>query len=109
VRNITAEERANGVFRNEDLPWERRDHALFVGYAPYESPRIACSVVVEHGGGGSTAAAPLARDIMLQALYGGLPPLDAYPTSQRRDIEEMQRALPINRDIVREGTGLIRA
>ena len=57
VRIITTEERAKGVFRNEDLPWERRDHALFVGYAPHDSPRYAVSVVVEHGGGGSTAAA----------------------------------------------------
>ncbi len=74
VRSITAAERAAGVTRNEDLPWERRDHALFVGYAPYDNPRYAVSVVVEHGGGGSAAAAPIARDIMLQALYGGATP-----------------------------------
>jgi penicillin-binding protein 2 len=67
VRNITAAERARGVFRNEDLPWERRDHALFVGFAPAEAPRFAVSVVVEHGGGGSKAAAPIARDILLAA------------------------------------------
>ena len=64
VRNITAAERARGVFRNEDLPWHRRDHALFVGYAPYEEPRYAVAVVVEHGGGGSKAAAPIAKDIL---------------------------------------------
>ena len=64
VRNITAEERRNGVFRNEDLPWERRDHALFVNYAPYDNPRVAVSVVVEHGGGGSSAAARPARDML---------------------------------------------
>lgn len=58
VRNITAAERARGVVRNEDLPWNRRDHALFVNFAPYEAPRIAVSVVVEHGGGGSSAARP---------------------------------------------------
>ena len=69
VRRITPEERAAGVTRNEDLPWERRDHALFVGFAPYVNPRFAVSVVVEHGGGGSRAAAPIARDVMLQALY----------------------------------------
>ena len=67
VRNITAAERARGVFRNEDLPWERRDHALFVGFAPSEAPRFAVSVVVEHGGGGSKAAAPIARDMLLAA------------------------------------------
>ncbi|MEL6587442.1 MAG: penicillin-binding protein 2, partial [Pseudomonadota bacterium] len=82
VRNITAEERRRGVFRNEDLPWERRDHALYVGYAPFDDPKYAVSVVVEHGGGGSKAAAPVARDVMLYALYGGVPPLDAYPESQ---------------------------
>lgn len=83
VRNITAAERARGVSRNEDLPWERRDHALFVCFAPFETPRYACSVVVEHGGGGSAAAAPVARDIMLFALYGEVPPLEAYPADQR--------------------------
>ena len=64
----------NRVVRNEDVPWEERDHALFVAYAPFEAPRIAVSVVVEHGGGGSAAAAPIARDVVLQALYGGTPP-----------------------------------
>ncbi|MCB2137132.1 MAG: penicillin-binding protein 2 [Rhodobacteraceae bacterium] len=95
VRNITAAERARGVTRNEDLPWERRDHALFVCFAPYEAPRVAVSVVVEHGGGGSTAAAPIARDIALQALNEGFPPLTAYPESQRLRIEAERRALPL--------------
>lgn len=95
VRNITAAERAQGVFRNEDLPWERRDHALFVAFAPYDAPEIAVSVVVEHGGGGSTAAAPIARDIALRALYGEVPPLSAYPTDQRGQIEALFRDLPL--------------
>lgn len=101
VRNITKAERARGVTRNEDLPWGRRDHALFVAYAPHDAPRYALSVVVEHGGGGSKAAAPIARDIMLQTLYGGTPPLDAYPSSQRgtirsrqKEIEEMMNTPP---------------
>ena len=83
VRNITAAERARGVFRNEDLPWERRDHALFVAFAPADNPRYAVSVVVEHGGGGSAVAAPIARDVMMRALYGPEPPLSAYPADQR--------------------------
>lgn len=95
VRNITEEERKRGVFRNEDLPWERRDHALFVAYAPGDAPEIAVSVVVEHGGGGSKAAAPIARDIVLQALYGELPPLSAYPENQRGRIRTMQENLPL--------------
>ena len=93
VRNITTAERARGVSRNEDLPWDRRDHALFVAFAPHDAPRFACSVVVEHGGGGSTAAAPIARDILLQAQYGGLPPLTAYPSNQRGTIQDMQNKL----------------
>lgn len=67
VRRITAAERARGVWKNEDLPWERRDHALFVGYAPVHAPRYAVAVIIEHGGGGSKAAAPVARDILLAA------------------------------------------
>lgn len=93
VRNITAAERAAGVVRNADLPWERRDHALFVCFAPFDAPRYALSVIVEHGGGGSTAAAPIARDIMLQALYQGTPPLDAYPTKDREKIKALQKKL----------------
>lgn len=93
VRNITAAERARGVVRNDQLPWHRRDHALFVAFAPHEAPRIAVAVVVEHGGGGSTAAAPIARDVVLQALCGGTPPLSAYPASQRGRIETQQREL----------------
>lgn len=93
VRRITAEERARGVISNDDLPWERRDHALFVCFAPVEDPKFAVSVVVEHGGGGSTAAAPLARDIILQALYDGPPPLAAYPSNVRSRIAEQQQRL----------------
>lgn len=91
VRRITAEERARGVTSNADLPWERRDHALFVCYAPADNPRYAVSVVVEHGGGGSSSAAPIARDVMLQALYDGLPPLEAYPSSLRSQISQDQQ------------------
>ncbi|MGJ8604477.1 MAG: penicillin-binding protein 2 [Marivita sp.] len=93
VRNITLAERARGVTRNEDLPWNRRDHALFVNYAPYDAPKIAVSVVVEHGGGGSAAAAPIGRDVTLQALYGQDPPLEAYPSKDRERIRTQQERL----------------
>ena len=66
VRRITMAERAAGVTKNEHLPWRRRDHALFVAFAPVQAPRYCCAVVVEHGGGGSKAAAPIARDILLE-------------------------------------------
>lgn len=67
VRRISRAERQSGVIKNEHLPWEKRDHALFVGYAPVARPRYACAVVIEHGGAGSKAAAPVARDILLAA------------------------------------------
>jgi len=95
VRNISAAERASGVVSNADLPWERRDHALYVGYAPHDTPRYACAVIVEHGGGGSAVAAPIARDILLRAQVGDIPPAELYPSAQRNDIERMHRELPI--------------
>lgn len=52
--------------KQEELPWNQRHHALFVGYAPVENPRYVCAVVVEHGGGGSKAAAPVARDLLMK-------------------------------------------
>ncbi|MCH7795634.1 MAG: penicillin-binding protein 2 [Proteobacteria bacterium] len=66
VRRITMAERAAGITKNKDLPWRRRDHALFVAFAPVHSPRYACAVVVEHGGGGSKVAAPIVRDILTE-------------------------------------------
>lgn len=66
VKRITKQERAAGV-KNEDLAWQFRHHALFVGYAPVSNPRYACAVVVEHGVGGSKAAAPVAKDLLLMA------------------------------------------
>jgi len=95
VRNISAAERARGVIKNDQLPWNRRDHALFTGYAPYDNPKYAVVVVVEHGGGGSAAAAPVARDVILCALTGGIPPLSAYPSAQRNRIETMHKELPL--------------
>ncbi len=63
VRSISQIERETRVLKNEERPWEERDHALFVGAIPKDSPTYAISVVVEHGGSGSSAAAPIARDI----------------------------------------------
>jgi len=85
VRRISREERyrAGGVTKNENLPWEQRDHALFVGFAPSDKPRYAISVVIEHGGGGSTVAAPIARDILTLALARESQDLKLYaPTAQ---------------------------
>jgi penicillin-binding protein 2 len=66
VRRISRQERETRVRKNEEKPWEERDHALFVAYAPVGAPRYACSVIIEHGGSGAKAAAPVARDILLE-------------------------------------------
>lgn len=63
VRRITKQQRAEGI-KMHQLPWNQQHHALFVGYAPYTDPRYVTAVVVEHGGGGSAVAAPIARDIL---------------------------------------------
>ena len=48
--------------------WEGQTHALFIAFAPFASPRYAAACVVEHGGGGSHAAAPVVRDVMTELL-----------------------------------------
>ncbi len=68
VRHVSRELRESGRFKSENLPWEYRPHALFVAFAPYDAPRYAVSLVVEHGNAGAAAAAPLARDIMADVL-----------------------------------------
>jgi penicillin-binding protein 2 len=67
VVRITRRERENRVLKNREREWRERDHALFVGYAPINDPRYAVAVIVEHGGGGSKVAAPVARDILIEA------------------------------------------
>ena len=68
VRRVSREQRESGHFNSAKLPWEYRPHALFVGYAPYDAPRYAVAVVVEHGNAGAAEAAPIARDIMIDTL-----------------------------------------
>ncbi|MBL4750042.1 MAG: penicillin-binding protein 2 [Amylibacter sp.] len=99
VRRITKAERARGVIRNSDLPWKRRDHALFVAYAPYDNPKYAVAVIVEHGGGGSSVAAPIARDVMLAALENEDPGYGNLPSQKRRtgDPDEQTPQTPAKR------------
>ncbi|MCU0945558.1 MAG: penicillin-binding protein 2 [Rubritepida sp.] len=67
VRRVSREQRERG-FNVRTLPREWRPHALFVGYAPHDNPLYAVSVVVEHGTSGSGAAAPLARDALVETF-----------------------------------------
>ena len=62
VKRITEEERELDLDISE-IPYNERDHALFIAYGPYINPRYAVSVVVEHGGAGSAIAAPIAKKI----------------------------------------------
>ena len=64
VTRISMQQREDEVDRNRTLPWAQRDHALFVGYAPVENPKYVVSVLVDHGGGGSSVAAPIGRDVL---------------------------------------------
>ena len=67
IRTITAEERELKL-KQKDLPYKRRDHALFAAFAPYKYPRYAISVVIEHGGTGSSGAAPIAKKVIKKVL-----------------------------------------
>jgi penicillin-binding protein 2 len=85
VRRITEYEREHGLRKESEIPWKERDHALFVAFAPVGAPRYVCAVVVEHGGaaggGGSAVAAPICRDVLVEAQRRDparrIPPPDA--------------------------------
>jgi penicillin-binding protein 2 len=68
VRRVSRWVRENTNFDSSKLPWEDRPHALFVAFAPYDAPRYALSVVIEHGNAGAAAAAPMAAAIMTDVL-----------------------------------------
>jgi penicillin-binding protein 2 len=73
------------IENEEDIPIQYRDHAWFVAYAPQENPSIAVAVLVQHGGHGGSAAAPIAREIIEVALQ------ESRPTPRRVASEESAR------------------
>jgi penicillin-binding protein 2 len=98
------------------LDWARRDHAWYVAFAPYDDPRYAISVIVEHGGWGASAAAPKAREIMRVALLkdpemrkriesgaGMVTPLPALPANPDDEGAAPEAPTPIA--VVPTGTG----
>ncbi len=92
VRFISKQEHDAGVRKNESLPWNLRDHALYFAFAPALSPRYACMVLMEHGAVGSHPHVQMARDILLFA--------------QRRDPVKLPTAYPVRAaDSHREGEG----
>ena len=62
VKRITKKDRELNL-KTFEIPYEERDHALYIAYGPFKHPRYALSIVIEHGGSGSTVAAPLAKEI----------------------------------------------
>ena len=62
VKRITEEARELDL-KTSEIPYEDRDHALYIAFGPYKDPRYAVSIIIEHGGSGSSAAAPIAKDL----------------------------------------------
>ena len=67
IKRFTEAQREAEV-KQTDLNYKDRDHALFIAFAPYKDPKYAISVVVEHGGSGGSAAAPIAKKIIKKVI-----------------------------------------
>jgi len=89
VRRITAAQREAGLETLAKRPWKERDHALFVGYGPIKRPKYSIAVLVEHGGGGSSVAAPIARDVLQKVLE-----LDPAAPKPRQIASDLPTASP---------------
>ncbi len=64
----------NETYKAKELRKELHDHAWFIGYAPYDKPQIVVSIILENAGGGSSAAAPVVRQVMDYILTRPAPP-----------------------------------
>jgi len=82
---VISEEQRKLKLKNEDLPYEKRDHALFTAFAPYKNPRYAISVLIEHGGSGSSGAAPIAKKVIKKLL-------DRHKLRQKYQLDLYQNA-----------------
>jgi len=67
IKKFTTEQREAEV-QQKDIPYMKRDHAWFVAFAPVQDPKYAISVLVEHGGSGSSAAAPIAKKVIKKVI-----------------------------------------
>ena len=77
VKKITKQERELDL-KTFEIPYDQRDHALYIAFGPYKNPRYAVSVIVEHGGNGSTTAAPIAKKLFKLII-------DRHPLRQSMD------------------------
>jgi penicillin-binding protein 2 len=88
VRVITKQEHAGGVRKNASLPWNLRDHGLFIAFAPVAAPRYACACIVEHHSDGHPQV-QVAHDVLLFA--------------QKRDPLKLRTAYPANAAMLSPG------
>ncbi|MBB5373881.1 penicillin-binding protein 2 [Acidocella aromatica] len=89
--NSAAEKQKN--FNDMTMAWEQRPNALFIGFAPYDNPRYAIAVVVEHGNFGAQAAAPIAQAMMTYAIQHDPSGRD---TPLTQPLQSTTPALPVN-------------
>ena len=75
---------ASAGMKDEDLPPEMKDHAWFVGFAPRDNPRVSFAVIVEHGGHGGTAAAPIVKRVLEKFFGSGAKPAPEQPSPPRQ-------------------------
>lgn len=101
VRSMTSKELFS---RCVDMPYEDRHHALFTAYAPAYDPKVAVSVVVEHGCSGSSAAAPVARDVLTTYMKKYQPEL--YAKYEEEDRLEAQRLWRLQQERARKAAEL---
>jgi len=82
--------RANEKYHANEIDERHRDHALYIAYAPAEDPKIALALVVENGGFGAAAAAPIARRVFDYELLG------KYPSEEDMEaVRQAQATVPI--------------
>jgi penicillin-binding protein 2 len=80
--------KANEKYIEKNVYERHRDHSLFIAFAPLENPKIALAVIVENGGFGSTAAAPIARAVLDYYLLGKTPDPAKKPAAAGKDEED---------------------
>jgi penicillin-binding protein 2 len=78
----------NEKYREGHVSERLRDHAWFIAYAPADHPRIAVAVLVENGGFGAQAAAPIARQVFDYYLLGKLPAGDATKAAPEIEVHD---------------------
>jgi penicillin-binding protein 2 len=78
----------NEKYEEAKVAERHRDHSLFIAFAPLDSPRIAIAIVIENGGFGARAAAPVARTVLDYFMLGKVPPGMDQPTPEDESVNE---------------------